>query len=238
MIFKTDGVHHWWEFSLLLEQEGIRHAVFSRKGGMNLGFNEEGGAGYRKKVQEFLELDKLIIPNQKHGKHVEHFPHLTERFEISCDAVMTQELKVGLMIQHADCQASIFFDPRQRCVANVHCGWKGNIARIYTQVIARMQEQFGSKAEDIIVCISPSLGPTHAEFIHMKNEFPEEFWKYANEKLHIDLWQVSYEELLGMGILEKNIEIAKLCTYSDPEHFFSYRRDKTTGRNATVVALV
>jgi hypothetical protein len=43
--------------------------------------------------------------------------------------------------------------------------------------------------------------------------------------------------LTGLGILEKNIEVTEICTYCTPKEYFSHRRDKDTGRHATVIAL-
>ena len=48
---------------------------------------------------------------------------------------------------------------------------------------------------------------------------------------------MSRAQLEEAGVLSGNIEVASICTYDNPEDYYSYRRDKVTGRNATVVAL-
>ena len=44
----------------------------------------------------------------------------------------------GLVIQHADCQAAIFFDPVRKAIANVHCGWRGSVCNIYAKTVEKI----------------------------------------------------------------------------------------------------
>ena len=100
-----------------------------------------------------------------------------------------------------------------------------------------MKKRFGSKSENILVCISPSIGPEKAEFINYKEEFPEKFEKFQVRPNYFDLSQIGEEELISSGILENHIEIMRICTFSNPVDFFSYRRDKICGRHVTVCAV-
>ena len=141
------------------------------------------------------------------------------------------------MIKHADCQAAIFYDPVHHAVSCVHAGWRGNVQNIYAHAIAFMAGKFHSQPADILVCISPSLGPHFSEFKNYKTEFPESFWPFQIRPNYFNLWEISRTQLQECGILPHHIEIASICTYANEQDFFSYRRDKVTGRNATVVAL-
>lgn len=140
-------------------------------------------------------------------------------------------------MRHADCQAALLYDPVQKAIGNVHCGWRGSILNIYEEVVMQMNALYGSQPRDILVCISPSLGPMAAEFIHFKKELPESFWKYQVKPTYFDFWEISKRQLLEVGILEKNIEIAGMCTYTNQKDFFSYRRNKLTGHHGTCIAL-
>ena len=150
---------------------------------------------------------------------------------------MTSHPNLALMIYHADCQASIFYDPTHHAVAAVHAGWKGLVKEIYRKTIQSMKKRYGTKPEDLLVAISPSLGPNASEFVNYLKEFPRSFWNYQIKPNYFDLWEIAKMQLANNGIYEKNIQIAGLCTYSNPEDFFSYRRDKTACRHATIVSL-
>jgi YfiH family protein len=141
------------------------------------------------------------------------------------------------MISHADCQAAIFYDPIQKAIANVHSGWRGNIQNIYASTILKMQQMYGSKPQNLLVCISPSLGPQSAEFTNFQNELPEAFWKFRTPPHHFDFWQISQYQLEESGVLPSHIQIAEIDTLSNPQDYFSYRHSKICGRNATVCAL-
>ena len=142
------------------------------------------------------------------------------------------------MIKHADCQAAIFYDPEHRAIANVHCGWRGNVQNIYRETVREMRRHFASRPENILVAISPSLGPEKAEFINFKKELPEAFLPYQVKPTYFDLWAISRMQLESEGILSHHIQIASICTYSHPEDYFSFRRDnRVTGNHGTVAVL-
>jgi len=216
----------WLEFELLQPFPEVVHGVFTRHGGLS--FTEEGSLSL---VSKLLSLSSLEAPKQVHSDVVEIVPPKGE-----CDGLITAERGVGLLIRHADCQAAIFFDPKQKVIANVHCGWRGNVQNIYAKTMKKLKE-LGCKPEDLLVCISPSLGPENAEFIHHEKELPESFRPFQVKENYFDFWKIAKMQLEEEGVLEKNIEIAKICTFSAEEDFFSYRRDTKTGRNATVVSL-
>ena len=141
------------------------------------------------------------------------------------------------MVKQADCQAIILFDPVEKVIANIHCGWRGNVNGIIQKVINRMESDFCCYASDLIAAIGPSLGPCCAEFISFQAIFPEEFQEFIQSDNHFDLWQISRMQLAKAGLNNDNIEIANVCTKCNTDLFYSYRAEKDTGRFATVVML-
>jgi YfiH family protein len=154
-----------------------------------------------------------------------------------CDALMTNKEGLCLCLSHADCQIILFFDPIQKVIAAAHSGWRGSVHNIIGKTTDAMQQQYGTDPKDLYACVSPSLGPCHAEFIHYKQELPEEFWPFGDKRCHFDFWQIAKQQLTHAGVKEEKIEVAGLCTFDNPRQFFSYRRDKTQGRNITYIAL-
>jgi polyphenol oxidase len=252
MIRKKKGQLEWLEFELLAEIPDVVHGVFLRHGGVSVGpyrsLNIGGGTGdtpdlpdrvaeNRRRIFDALQIQKCVGGKQVHGNEVAWVK--TSDQEIGeCDALITDQKEIGLMIKHADCQAAIFYDPVHHAIANVHAGWRGNVKNIYGATIEKMRQAFGSQPQDLLVGISPSLGPQRAEFVHYKTELPEEFWEFQLRPLYFDLWAIARHQLKTAGVLEGHIQIAEICTHTQADDFFSYRREKVGGRNATIVTLI
>jgi YfiH family protein len=154
------------------------------------------------------------------------------------DILVTQEKGVGLAIHHADCQAGILYDPVTKSIGALHAGWRGQVQGIYAQAVRQMKSLFGTKAEDLWVGVSPSLGPKYSEFINYQLEWPREFWNFRIRENYFDLWEITKWQLGTIGVKERQISIASLCTYEDPNSFFSYRRDrKADVQHVTIIGL-
>ncbi len=248
MLRKSKEGIDWLEFDLLQAFPHVVHGVFLRHGGASTGefssLNMGGSTGddkesiknNREKVQHLLSLKELVSSYQVHGDRVAFVPE-DRHLDAGCDGMITSEKNIGLMIKHADCQAAIFFDPLHNAVACVHSGWRGSVQNIYKKTIEAMKAKIGTRPSDLLVCISPSLGPDHAEFIHYKEELPPSFWEFQTRPTYFNFWEISRWQLKEEGVLDHHIEMAQICTYANTSDFFSYRKEKITGRNATVVAV-
>ncbi|MDF2576570.1 MAG: hypothetical protein K0S74_54 [Chlamydiales bacterium] len=246
---KLNDTIKWLEFNLLQGIPNLKHGVFLRHGGispipysgLNVGLHTGDDIKtviYNRSLIENIVQSKLsIYLEQLHGINIIPIDKTNAQESLQGDGLITEQNNIALVIQHADCQAAIFYDPVNHVIANIHCGWKGNVQNIYAKTIEKMGKIYGSLPQNLLVCISPSLGPEASEFINYKREFPEYLWKYQVKPFYFDLWEASKQQLMDSGVLPEHIEIAQLCTYSDVHNFYSYRRDKVTGRHATVVML-
>lgn len=246
MLHKKSGEIEWLEFELLQDIPHLRHGVFLRSGGvsqdqyasLNLGLHAkdqpECVVYNRSQVQKLCDFKRIIAGNLVHGVQTEWVQKIDQKIG-SCDALLTDLSGVGLLTTHADCQAALFYDPLHRAIANVHAGWRGSVGNIYRETVRSMHKAFGSNPANLLVCISPSLGPKYAEFKKYKEEFPPGLWRYQVTPFHFDLWAMAQDQLEELGVISSNIEIAHICTYSNPKDFYSYRRDRITGRNGTII---
>lgn len=153
------------------------------------------------------------------------------------DALVTNIRKKILVIQVADCQSVIMYDPVQQVVANVHSGWRGSINDIIGLTIKAMKKSFGCFARDIVAGIGASLGPCCAEFVNYEKEIPKKYWKYKDDNDHFDFWSLSCDQLCQAGVLMDNVNLSRLCTKCDPDRFFSFRGEGATGRFASLIGL-
>jgi len=239
----------WLEFDLLEPYPHIVHGVFLRHGGVSDGahaaLNLSTSVGdlpdqvktNRELLRKALQVPRVIFPNQTHGMNVERVTAKNADKTAQADAIFTTEKNIALGVTHADCQAAIFYDPVHEAVGVVHAGWRGLVQNIYARTLEAMQRDIGTQSQNLIVCISPSLGPDHSEFKNYKQEFPQDFWSFQVKPNYFNLWEIGRKQLLNLGILDKNIEITEICTHCNPKDYFSHRREKDTGRHGTVVAL-
>lgn len=160
------------------------------------------------------------------------------------DAIVTDSKRLCLFVLVADCVPIVLFDEKRSIIAAVHSGWKGTAERIVQKVVQKMQNKFGSTAEDILVGIGPAIGPCCFEVqSDVFSIFQDKFGvknlalKKRENGDFIDLWELNRQILLKEGILSKNIEILSECTACNSDKFFSVRAGAGAGRIAVGVYL-
>ena len=242
-------------FPELARFPGVRHGIFTRKGGcskspfnilnisLSVGDNIADVKSNRSIISELFEAENMVFLKQVHGDNIIMLSsrsglNINSKHPFIGDAVITDIKKMFLVIQTADCQSILMYDPVRQVVANVHSGWKGSVKNIAGRTIKKMNHFFGCRQSDLIACISPSLGKCCAEFINYKKEIPQKYWKYKNSRNYFNFWSISTDQILAEGILQKNILLSNLCTKCNPDLFFSYRKEHIAGRFASVIGII
>ncbi len=235
--------------------------------GFGVGDNDRTVLENRKIISRCINEKNLVFLDQVHGRRIvvfakehnsyevfdtadcfegEHSEILDRQTDIlgidserrfQADAIVTNIHQKFLVIQVADCQSILIYDPVRQVVANVHSGWRGSINNIIGCTLSVMEKSFGCRSRDIIAGIGPSLGPCCAEFVNYEKEIPEVFWKYKKNTNHFDFWSISRDQLCEAGVLVENVDLSRMCTKCDPNRFFSFRGVGTTGRFATLIGL-
>lgn len=256
MIYRQNDAISFFQFPHLAEFAELRHGVFTRLGGVSTGdfhslnVSMSGGDEASNVIQNRLAVSRcmegmeLVFLNQVHGIDVINVRESGAAAEAggfsagSGDALISRLPGVSMLIQTADCQSVLIFDPVQRAVGNVHSGWRGSLHNIIGRTVQAMIEAFGTDPGTLLVGIGPSLGPCCAEFIHYHTEIPRHFWSYKNSADHFDFWALSRDQLTEAGVPDDHIVFSNLCTRCRPDLFFSYRKEHITGRFAAVIGLV
>src|SRR5271157_5962544 len=134
MLRKKKGNIEWLEFDILANEPNITHGIFLRHGGVSqgsfaslnvlqgVGDDDENIQKNRNSILEILKLEKLIAGDHVHGTRIEHVKFAED--DLKCDGLMTNHKNWGLLTSHADCQATIFYDPIHKAIANIHAGWR------------------------------------------------------------------------------------------------------------------
>jgi YfiH family protein len=169
----------------------------------------------------------------------------------NADASFTSQSGVVCAVMTADCLPLAFCSKDGEKIAAVHAGWKGLLAGVITNTVAALLDTTpdlsgfknlkGLKPSDLLVWLAPAIGAEKFEvgsevrelFIQKNPAFAAAFRPAAPEKYLADIYQLAKIELAGLGVTQ--IVGGEFCTVSDPERFYSYRRDNSTGRMATLI---
>jgi len=244
MLFKKHNDIQWLEFELLADCP-LTHGCFMRHGGCSSGLLSSLNLGRHvgddpenvqsnfSKVKDALSLSQLVSAKICHGATV---TDIASNNNPISDGLMTRVKNLAISVSQADCQAAIFYDPINHAMANVHCGWRSSVLNIYDVTVNSMRSTYGSNPADLLVCISPSLGPEYGEFTNYRQELPESFWDFQEKPLHFDFWAISEWQLKLAGVLSHHIQVARIDTYSNDD-YFSFRRSRHCGRQATLCVL-
>ena len=245
-LHQTPNIH----ISRGLTSSSLFYGTFNRHGGVSpipwdsnnvsfgIGDSSDNVHTNREQIKQAVGFKRLVSAKQVHGSKV----YVVDRvpaggLEVDAfDALVTNVPGIGLMIQQADCQAVFLFDSEKKAVGLAHVGWRGTVADIIAETVFTMSQTFSTEPVDIIAAISPSLGPCCAEFINFRSELPAALHGYQVRPNYFDFWKISRDQLCAAGIRPENIHVAAICTCCNQD-FFSYRRDRDTGRFASVIGI-
>ncbi len=157
------------------------------------------------------------------------------------DTLVTQEKNIFLTLTVADCLPIFLYDPQKEVVGLIHAGWQGLKNRIIKKTIHKLQKEFGSKAQNILVAVGPAIDVNNYE---VGRELVVYFQRYAKSaimnqmgKKYLDLKKIAQIQLKEAGIKKENMEISLENTYDKNGKYFSYRRDKPLKVEAMVAVL-
>lgn len=161
---------------------------------------------------------------------------------LNADASWIDSNQRTCVVMTADCLPVLITDKQGSFVAAIHAGWRGLCDGIIEKSIQKICDELTVKNDQLLVWLGPCIGPTAFE---VGDDVRDEFMAHninsdiafvaANDKWFADLHQLAKLRLAdfqGLTVTESD-----LCTFNDPDLFYSYRRDGQTGRLATFIWL-
>ena len=259
MISKNINSIKYLQFTNLSEFGNLIHFSTTRQSGKSKGMLSSFNLGYTVNdnpqfVTENLDSlanifgisrKQMVSPKQSHTKNIGIVKSENDLFN-DTDALITNIPNICIFVRTADCIPILLYDPVKKAAAAIHSGWKSTLQEISKHTIELMQKEYGTNPKDLIAGVGPSIGP---EVYEVGPEVIEQFLNYFDfdnyitpiknsEKGFLNLWEVNKQILINSGIPGNQIEIAEMCTYSNPELFYSARRDGVkTGRLATGIMI-
>lgn len=213
--------------------------------GMNLGF----GSGESPRVVERNRARlAALLPaeprwlKQVHGSTVVDAEAVAEPVEADAAVAVTPGVVAAVLV--ADCLPVLVADRAGRAVAVAHAGWRGLAAGVLQNTVRRVRERIGDPCADVVAYLGPAIGPQKFEvgpevLAAMGASLPraaEAFAPRGNDKFLADLFALARQALSQVDVA--NVLGGDQCTASDPTRFYSYRRDRVTGRQAALIWLV
>ena len=244
----------------LFQKTGIVKSAFStRLGGVSEGYYSslnlsfDRGDDPARVLENFkrigasmgVDVEDMVLSKQTHTTNVRVVTEedkgkgvIRERDYTDVDGMITNVPGICLVTSYADCVPLYFVDPVKKAIGLSHSGWRGTVGKIGKNTVQLMQENFGSKPEDLLAAVGPSVCMDCYEVSEdvigqFKEAFESKYWqelfyKKENGKYQLNLWKANELIFLESGILPEHMAITNVCTHCNSKILYSHR---TMGNN-------
>lgn len=187
-----------------------------------------------------VSAKRMVLSYQTHTVHVRQITEedtgkgiVRDRDYADVDGMITNVPGITLVTFYADCVPLYFLDPVHKAIGLSHSGWRGTVNRMGKVTLEAMERAYGSRPEDMLVCIGPSICKDCYEVGEevveaFRQAFSPEDWdqllmKKPDGKYQLDLWHANERILLESGVLSEHIQTTDICTHCNPDFLFSHR---------------
>ncbi|GHG02399.1 peptidoglycan editing factor PgeF [Thalassotalea marina] len=212
-------------------------------GNFNLGLHvddeESQVLNNRRQLLKFLPSDtKIQWLDQVHGNEVAVINEHNEQV-VTADALVTSTRNLALAVMTADCLPILLKSSSENEIAAIHGGWRP----LRLNIIENTLNKMASQPSEIEAWLGPCIGATSFEvgeevklaFQDVDGELATFFRETDSNKFLADLPGIATYLLQRAGV--KKIAISSPCTVENKLRYYSYRRDKVTGRMATIIVI-
>lgn len=180
--------------------------------------------------------DRLLLIRQVHGASVAvRRPSENGLWPLpEADILVSSDPSAAIAVRVADCAPILIADAATGVVGAVHAGWRGTVRSAAIAGVRAMEREFGSRPENLLAAIGPSLGECCGE---VGEEVVEAFRNAGHEaaaisrwfspghrgRPHLNLWKANVDQLIACGIPSGQVHVAELCTKTHAAWMHSYR---------------
>ena len=200
-----------------------------------------------------VDRDRMTVSWQTHTVNVRRMTKADEgkgviipRDYRDVDGMITDVPGQTLVTFYADCVPLYFVDPIRKAVGLSHSGWRGTVHKIGKITVQAMADQYGSRPEDIVAIIGPSICQDCYEvsedvILEFQKYYREDcqselYYRKENGKYQLNLWRANEIVMEEAGILPENIHTTQWCTCCNPELLYSHRASK--GKRGNLAAFL
>ena len=227
---------------------GIRHAFFTRAGGVSSGIYATLNGGIASKdvaahvVENRARMAKTlgVAPENLVNAYQIHSPNVVvaekpwgSSARPKADAIVTRIPGLAIAVSTADCGPVLFADEKARVIGAAHAGWRGAFGGVIEATLGEM-EKLGAKRDNIVTALGPMIrqpnyevgGEFFATFIAasegQRTLFPKGRAAGSLFVRSARLYRDTFESTPACV----QSRIADMCTYAEPDRFYSYRRSQ------------
>jgi YfiH family protein len=231
--------------------DNVRAVTSTRRGGVSrtpydslnladhVGDSAAAVLANRQRLQQQLQLPaEPLWLDQVHGEGVVDAAASSGK-RPSADASYSRQTGAVCAVMTADCLPVLICERNGSCVAAAHAGWRGLASGVLEATVTALDVD----PQRLLVWLGPAIGPTAFEvgaevreaFVKTHNNAAAAFVSQSNGRWLADLYHLARIRLQAAGI--KAVYGGDFCTFTDREHFYSFRRDRVTGRMASLIWL-
>lgn len=231
----------------------------ARPGGMNLGLHTGDDpahvAANRARLLALAGQSRAAWLEQVHGADIVRADEViaaapAAAAPVRADASVTDRAGAVCVVMVADCLPVLLCDAQGRAVGAAHAGWRGLAAGIVEQTAARVAALAGGATDTLHAYLGPAIGPrafevgadvrdafldTAAQSEHDETRLAFVAIDGAPGKFLADLYTLARLRLARAGVAHVSGRAA--CTVTEQARFYSFRRDRVTGRMAAAIWL-
>lgn len=251
---EVEGTTPFLEYPLLKETGIVCHGFSTRLGGVSTGYYESLNLSFdrgddpehvRENFRRIgdaigVSCEDMVMAKQTHTTNVRLVTEedrgkgvVRERDYTDVDGLITNIPGICLVTSYADCVPLYFVDPVHHAIGLSHSGWRGTVGKIGKHTVEMMKEAFGSRPEDLLAAVGPSVCMDCYEVSEdvidqFKEVFDESLWKelfYRKEsgKYQLSLWKANEFIFKESGILPEHMAITNVCTHCNSKILYSHR---------------
>lgn len=197
-----------------------------------------------------VNIDETYSGHQTHSTNIVHVDNtegksflIGKQFS-DTDGLITNSKNKALLIKFADCTPIVLFDPVENVQALLHSGWRGTVGEISKLALEKMENNFGTRKENILAYIGPSIDQKNYEVglevyeAFSLNPDRDLFFKPHGEKYLLDMALANYQLLIQSGLKEENIEVENTSTFTARNLHSARKEGKNYGLNAMVTCMI
>lgn len=208
---------------------------------------------HRQELAALLEtdLEHMVAPRQTHSTNLKQVylkdggTNMLGQTDIlkDVDATYTKDKDLFLLSFHADCTPVLVYCSDQKIVCAIHSGWLGTVKQIVDKTIRYLMTNEKCDPQHMYCFIGPCISKKHLEVqddvidqVKAMTFDTSPFYIKSDETHYLlDNKGLNKQQLLNLGVLEKNIQVSDYCTVENNDLFFSHRKNRDGARNITLI---
>ncbi len=251
-----------------LEETGVAvHGFSTRQGGISRGIYQSMNLSFKRGDEEAyvrenyarlaravgFSCENIVCSDQTHTTNIRTVTEkdrgkgfIKPKDYKDVDGLVTNVPGLVLTTFYADCVPLFLVDPIRRAIGLSHSGWRGTVGKIGKRTVEVMKEQYGTKQEDLIAAIGPSICQDCYEVSEdvidaFRGAFEEQYWKElfyetSGGKYQLNLRRANERIFQEAGLKPEQIVTSSWCTCCNPKLLFSHRA--TQGKRGNLGAFL